>query len=397
MVGRLAAPLFLFCLVEGFVHTSNRKKYFFRVWVLAAPMGLLLFFMRYGGWFTRPDGFYPENSMLSTFVLLLLFYQGFEWIASRRASKVVLGLALVVFLVLWPQLAGRCTLLFPQTATVFGVLGYAVLPMMNFTGDLSLPVILVGLALYFAKRSRIAQVIALNVVSFGWHFVLVYLQVRTWPDFQMVQMFTTYYEWMGGLLATPLLLCYNGQRGAGVPPVLLCFLPRPYLHPVRPVLAPSPGHGLKKGGSIMAHILVVDDDADLRQLLLTALERDGHQVTALDRGSAVTEAHCRWAHCILLDVMMPGEDGFATCQRVRALADCPILFLTAKTEEADVIQGLGLGGDDYLTKLPFAVGELRARVAAHLRRQHRTPSTGSAGAAWILTWGRRRFTGESSR
>ena len=90
----------------------------------------------------------------------------------------------------------------------------------------------------------------------------------------------------------------------------------------------------------MAHILVVDDDADLRQLLLTALERDGHQVTALDRGSAVTEAHCRWAHCILLDVMMPGEDGFATCQRVRALADCPILFLTAKTEEADVIQGL---------------------------------------------------------
>ena len=58
MVGRLAAPLFLFCLVEGFVHTSNRKKYFFRVWVLAAPMGLLLFFMRYGGWLTRPDGFH---------------------------------------------------------------------------------------------------------------------------------------------------------------------------------------------------------------------------------------------------------------------------------------------------------------------------------------------------
>ena len=225
MVGSLAAPLFLFCLVEGFVHTSNRKKYFFRVWVLAAPMGLLLFFMRYGGWFTRPDGFYPENSMLSTFVLLLLFYQGFEWIASRRASKVVLGLALVVFLVLWPQLAGRCTLLFPQTATVFGVLGYAVLPMMNFTGDLSLPVILVGLALYFAKRSRIAQVIALNVVSFGWHFVLVYLQVRTWPDFQMVQMFTTYYEWMGGLLATPLLLCYNGQRGAGYRRFFYAFYP----------------------------------------------------------------------------------------------------------------------------------------------------------------------------
>ena len=124
----------------------------------------------------------------------------------------------------------------------------------------------------------------------------------------------------------------------------------------------------------MAHILAVDDDADLRALLKTALERDGHQVTALPGGAAVTAEHCRWADCILLDVMMPGEDGFATCRRVRSLADCPILFLTAKTEEADVLTGLGLGGDDYLTK-PFRVGELRARVAAHLRREGRTPRT----------------------
>ena len=124
----------------------------------------------------------------------------------------------------------------------------------------------------------------------------------------------------------------------------------------------------------MAHILAVDDDADLRALLKTALERDGHQVTALPTGAAVTAEHCRWADCILLDVMMPGEDGFATCRRVRDLADCPILFLTAKNEEADVLTGLGLGGDDYLTK-PFRVAELRARVAAHLRREGRTPRT----------------------
>ena len=111
----------------------------------------------------------------------------------------------------------------------------------------------------------------------------------------------------------------------------------------------------------MAHILVVDDDGDLCALLKTALERDGHQVSA-----------CRWADCILLDVMMPGEDGFALCRRIRDLADCPILFLTAKTQEADVLTGLGVGGDDYLTK-PFRIAELRARVAAHLRRQQRPP------------------------
>lgn len=122
----------------------------------------------------------------------------------------------------------------------------------------------------------------------------------------------------------------------------------------------------------MANILAVDDDPDLCALLRTALERDGHTVTVLHRGSEVTERHCAWADCILLDVMMPGEDGFSVCKRLRALADCPILFLTARTEEADVLKGLGLGGDDYLTK-PFRLAELRARVHAHLRRQNRTP------------------------
>lgn len=122
----------------------------------------------------------------------------------------------------------------------------------------------------------------------------------------------------------------------------------------------------------MAHILAVDDDADLRALLKTALERDGHLVRVLSQGSEIEETHCRWADCILLDVMMPGEDGFAACRRIRSLADCPILFLTAKTSEEDVVTGLGLGGDDYLTK-PFRLAELRARVNAHLRRQARTP------------------------
>ena len=131
----------------------------------------------------------------------------------------------------------------------------------------------------------------------------------------------------------------------------------------------------------MAHILVVDDDKDLCALLKTALERDGHQVSTHLTGREVDEAACRWADCILLDVMMPGEDGFALCRRIRALADCPILFLTAKTEEADVLTGLGLGGDDYLTK-PFRIAELRARVAAHLRREQPALQTGQLHWRW---------------
>lgn len=123
----------------------------------------------------------------------------------------------------------------------------------------------------------------------------------------------------------------------------------------------------------MANILALDDNLELCKLIRTALERDGHRVETRQAGGELTEALCRWADCILLDVMMPGEDGFATCARIRALAGCPILFLTARAEETDVLRGLGLGGDDYLTK-PFRVAELRARVAAHLRREARVPT-----------------------
>ena len=123
----------------------------------------------------------------------------------------------------------------------------------------------------------------------------------------------------------------------------------------------------------MAHILAVDDDPDLCTLLKTALERDGHAVEIRKSGVTVTESLCRWADCILLDIMMPGEDGFALCRRIRADTDAPILFLTARTDEPSVLTGLGLGADDYLTK-PFRLAELRARVAAHLRRSSRTPA-----------------------
>ena len=122
----------------------------------------------------------------------------------------------------------------------------------------------------------------------------------------------------------------------------------------------------------MANILAVDDNPDLCILLKTALERDGHRVVTCSSGADLTEALCRWSDCILLDVMMPNESGFAVCRRIREQTDAPILFLTARTDEASVLEGLGIGGDDYLTK-PFRVSELRARVAAHLRRQNRVP------------------------
>ena len=123
----------------------------------------------------------------------------------------------------------------------------------------------------------------------------------------------------------------------------------------------------------MAKILVVDDDTAILDMIGTILNKDGHLVTKVSNPLEINMEKVNLYDLILLDIMMPGMDGFALCSRIRKLVDCPILFLTAKTEESSLVNGLSLGADDYICK-PFGVMELRARVAAHLRREHREHS-----------------------
>ena len=118
----------------------------------------------------------------------------------------------------------------------------------------------------------------------------------------------------------------------------------------------------------MASILVVDEM--ILQLIKNGLQKDGHRVAVYLAAEEVPLEILRHFDLIILDVMMPGINGFSFCEKIRDFIDSPILFLTAKTMENDITYGLGLGADDYLTK-PFRIAELRARVNAHLRREKR--------------------------
>lgn len=120
----------------------------------------------------------------------------------------------------------------------------------------------------------------------------------------------------------------------------------------------------------MAQILVIDDDIAICKMLETALTRDGHVVRTKNSAAAVTQKDFKIADLILLDIMMPQLDGITFCKENRKIIDCPILFLTAKTMEQDIVDGFLVGGDDYIKK-PFGISELRARVNAHIRREHR--------------------------
>lgn len=118
----------------------------------------------------------------------------------------------------------------------------------------------------------------------------------------------------------------------------------------------------------MYHILVVDDDKEIRSSLRIYLEDEGYQVTECANGQeALTATQTSEVHLILLDIMMPQMDGLETARRIRQLSAVPILFLTAKTQSTDKIIGLNAGADDYITK-PFEPLEVLARVRSNLRR-----------------------------
>ncbi len=120
----------------------------------------------------------------------------------------------------------------------------------------------------------------------------------------------------------------------------------------------------------MSNILAVDDDTAILNMIGNILKRDGHQVTLISDPLTLNSDKIQAYDLILLDVMMPGIDGFELCQIIRGQVDCPIIFITAKTDEGSLVEGLSLGADDYICK-PFGVMELRARVNAHIRREKR--------------------------
>ena len=131
----------------------------------------------------------------------------------------------------------------------------------------------------------------------------------------------------------------------------------------------------------MGRILVVEDETDLNDLITRQLRQEGHEVYQAFDGEAGAEiANAINSDLVILDWMLPKLDGIAVCRRIRERSITPVLMLTARGEEADIVLGLEVGADDYLTK-PFKIRELQARVRAILRREQFHEAEPEAGAA----------------
>lgn len=130
----------------------------------------------------------------------------------------------------------------------------------------------------------------------------------------------------------------------------------------------------------LANILAVDDDVDLLRIIDHALTNQGHRVVTYESCSKIQINELHQYDLILLDIMIPEVNGLEFCRKIRKHVDCPILFITSKSEESEMIEGLDVGADDYILK-PFSIAGLRARVDAHLRRETREKNNGfSLGA-----------------
>lgn len=217
MLGRLSAPLFLFCLIEGFTHTHNRKKYFIQIYSIAIIMGLIQFLILNFG-LRRPDGFYPQNQMLATFSILIVILQGIDWCAKKQWAK---GLLAIIIPSILPYLAIKFGGMIPGGWITVNILHFTILPLHAWIMDGGTYFILQGILMYLLRRHRKWQVSVFVITN-----VILYaiIPMVTIPDITITLLFTKAFEWMGSLAAI-LMLLYNGERGKGNKKLCYWFYP----------------------------------------------------------------------------------------------------------------------------------------------------------------------------
>lgn len=218
-IGRLAAPIFLFCVVEGFTHTHDRKKYFLRIYLLAIFMGLIQFsFYNLGAFMVRPDGFFPQNQMLASFVVLIVVLQGIDWCQQKKWLR---GIFAIVMPMIAPFIVFGLMMQIPSLGFVLNLMAFSVLPLHTAIMDGGTATLLMGIVLYLTRKNRKVQAISYCVFVILWDVVRIILLA---PNLGLMDYFTQAFEWME-IFAVVFMLCYNGEKGKGSKKLFYWFYP----------------------------------------------------------------------------------------------------------------------------------------------------------------------------
>ncbi|AOZ95892.1 TraX family protein [Butyrivibrio hungatei] len=224
-LGRLAAPLFLFCLVEGFTHTHDKKKYFLKIYSISIIMGLIRFgFYNVLDFAVRGDGFIPANAMLTSFVVLLVVLMGIELI---RQKKFLIGILAVVIPVILPYLFIYFVYIpYTDNHTVnilASLINFTILPLHTMIQDGGTLTLIEGMILYLFSfcKNKNARIYAFVIFELLYGIGLVSLAIGS---FNVHTLIFEAYEWMS-VFSAIFMLCYNGERGHGNSRFFYLFYP----------------------------------------------------------------------------------------------------------------------------------------------------------------------------
>lgn len=217
-LGRLSGGLFLFTMVEGYYHTSNKKKYFTRIYIMSVFMAIVKYFIQYKGNLIRPDGFYPINGIFQTFAILIVMFKGIDLIREGKKAK------------------GTGLFFLPYLASLTSALILSIIPihigekLFNFI-TIFLPspfmvegglyVIIGALILYIFRENRKKQALYFFVFEVAW---MIILPIKFIENISLRSMFTDYYEWMGAF-AIIFMLMYNEEKGRSMKKLFYIFYP----------------------------------------------------------------------------------------------------------------------------------------------------------------------------
>lgn len=222
-IGRLSADLFLFTMIEGYTHTSDKKKYFLRIYFISVFMGIVKSLIIIFPALQRGDGFYPENGIFSTFVILIILFRGIDFI---REKKILKGVRLILspFIISY-AIAFAFQFLITQNfkmdiAKNIYLIVSCFIPS-PFAVEGGLFVILTGIILYLFKEKRNLRFIAYVVFVLAWMIGMPLAYIK---PLSLKLMFTDYYEWMGAF-AVIFMSLYNGEKGKSMKNLFYVFYP----------------------------------------------------------------------------------------------------------------------------------------------------------------------------
>jgi hypothetical protein len=222
-IGRMAADLFLFTMIEGYTHTSSKKKYFLRIYIMSTFMGILKSLMAIFPTLQRGDGFYAENGIFSTFVILIIIFKGIDYIKERKILKGV-GVVLSPFIVSYAMVFIFQLLIFPNVSMNTAGHIYKIIfsfipsPLMVEGG---IYIILTGMILYIFRENRRLQLISYGIFILAWMIGIPLAYIR---PISLNLMFTDYYEWMA-VFAVIFMFMYNGEKGKSMKKLFYIFYP----------------------------------------------------------------------------------------------------------------------------------------------------------------------------